>query len=161
MIDTKSLRKTAITERGQKGKRRRKREQNWTKVSSLIPPPAAVKPSHSPTAKWTLWPYCSHSAHLLHPPLSSLSSLSPFSISSLQENRHWESILHHKSNHIILSFSISTLSLPPSTSSSLYHSPIFPPFPCSASASLLRSEGESHVLKDGSQGVENFPVPGV
>lgn len=126
-----------------------------------MPPPAAVKPSHSPTAKWTLWPYCSHSAHLLHLPLSSLSSLSPFSISSLQENRHWESILHHKSNHVILSFSISTLSLPPSTSSSLYHSPISPPFPCSASDSMPCSEGASNVLKDGSQGVENFLFPGV
>lgn len=42
-----------------------------------MPPPAAVKPSHGPAAKWTPRPYCSHSAHLLHPPLSSSPSLSP------------------------------------------------------------------------------------
>lgn len=47
---------------------------------------------------------------LPHPP-------SPGSPTPLSENSHWESILPHKSNHIILSFSISTLSLPPSTSS--------------------------------------------
>lgn len=40
--------------------------------------------------------------------------LSSCSISSLPENGRWESIPHHKSNHIILSFSITTLSLPPS-----------------------------------------------
>lgn len=44
----------------------------------------------------------------------------------LSEIGHWESILAHKSNHIILSFSISTLSPPSYTSFLLYHSPISP-----------------------------------
>lgn len=43
-----------------------------------MPPPAAVKPSHGPGAEWTPRPYCSHSTHLLHPPLSSSPSLSWF-----------------------------------------------------------------------------------
>lgn len=53
VMDTTALTKTAI--RGREGEKEwdpgRKREQNWTKVSSLMPPPAAVKPSHGSSAK--------------------------------------------------------------------------------------------------------------
>lgn len=130
-----------LLEREREGERDKEREGEMKskiglKWAALMSPPAAVRPSHSLSAKWTPLPYCSHSAHLLHPSLSSSSSLSSFPISSLPENGYWESILHHKSNHIILSFSIPTLSLPPSTSFLLYHFPISPPFPSSAWLSL-------------------------
>lgn len=110
-----------------------------------MPSPAAVKQSHGCSAKWTPWPYCSHSAHLLHPLLSSQPSLSLF-ICSLCENGHWETILFHKSNHIILSFSISTLSPLPSTSSPLYHSPISSPLPSPAWSSLVPSLRKAHLM---------------
>lgn len=47
-MDGRGLTKTAIRDReGYRGKK----EQNWTKVSGLMPPPAAVKPSHDAVAK--------------------------------------------------------------------------------------------------------------
>lgn len=86
-MDCRGLTKTAIRDREGYGGGK----QNWTKVSGLMPPPAAVKPSHDAVAKWTPWPYCSHSTHLLHP-LSSSPSLALFCLSSLKlgtENPFW------------------------------------------------------------------------
>lgn len=90
------------------------REQNWTKVSSLmlhqqlsnqrVAP--VLNELHGPTVHI---PHTS-SARLRVPLPGSLRAPSPLS----PENGRWESIPHHKSNHIILSFSITTLSLPPS-----------------------------------------------
>lgn len=132
LMDDKCFEKDAYY-RHREAKRQSQREPNWAKVSSLMLHTQLSNPRVAPRAKWTPRPYCSHSAHLLRPPLCSPSwpSSRSCSISSLTENGRWESIPHHKSNHIILSFSITTLLLPPFTFSSLHHSLLFLPSACS------------------------------
>lgn len=153
------LKKTPI--RGREAKRWSQREQNWTKVSSLMLH-HSCQTSTWLCAKWTPRPYCSHPAHLLRPPLCSPSWLSLCSISSLLENERWESIPHHKSDHIILSFSITTLSLPPFTylltpSVSPFPPPnlLLPQSPCPSQKWIYG------VMKAGGLWVGSFPITNV
>lgn len=86
------------------------REQNWTKVSSLMLRQQLSNQCVAPVLNELHGP----TVHI--PPTSVFPFLALFVLHllSLPQNGRWESIPHHKSNHIILSFSITTLSLPPS-----------------------------------------------
>ncbi len=83
------------------------------------------------------------------------SACSPSSFSL--QNSYWESILPHKSNHIILSFSISTLSLPPYILLTPSFSSLSPfSFPLVDSLPTPQKRA-SDGMSDGSEGVGRFP----
>lgn len=147
-MDTTGLSKTAIRNGG--GATWRKKAQNWTKVRSLMPPPAAVKLSHSPSAKWTPRPYCSHSAYILHPPLSSSHSLSSFPPSPLSQKIGTENPFCPTNQIILYCHFPSPLCLPfpLPPSHSIIH-PSLPPFPSSSCLSPTLSLSLPSPLRKG------------
>lgn len=123
-----------------------------------MPPLAAVKPSQSPSAKWTPRLHCSHSAHLLQPRPSSSPSSSPLSQKMGNENPFCPTnqiILYcHFPSPLRLSLSF----LPPHAITLLYL-PFFFRLPGFSTFSLPPKKKTSDAMKDVSQGLGIFPFP--